>query len=248
MGPACQGGTEDSRSRSSSTPSSILHPPGSSAPPLERQGRAATHMIQPTMPAKLGSGSVSTTSNTPSGSSRRGPVYSGMKSVECTRQRCRQAEEGAAASEEWAAWGQGRRPRCTLQRRHQAAQQVAAAGGVRRTCASAARRYTCWSYRCTLWLISGSPLVNTRPTAKAWAAHETSAPTRHHSGKHAAAAWESCTRNSSVLLLEGEQGRRVLGQEEPAPTWRAVGWHHSDPRTRAHLGGLGRIGGELVLA
>lgn len=47
-----------------------------------------THMIHPTMPAKLGSGSVSTTSNTPKQVSRRAVAYSGMKSVECTRQRC----------------------------------------------------------------------------------------------------------------------------------------------------------------
>lgn len=45
-------------------------------------------MIQPTMPAKLTSGSVSTTSNTPRHASRAALAYSGMKSVECTRQRC----------------------------------------------------------------------------------------------------------------------------------------------------------------
>jgi hypothetical protein len=44
------------------------------------------------MPAKLTSGSVSTTSNTPRQASRRGEPYSGMKRVECTRQRCKQGE------------------------------------------------------------------------------------------------------------------------------------------------------------
>lgn len=80
----------------------------------------STHMIQPTMPAKLTSGSVSTTSNTP----RQAPLrcrllYSGMKSVECTRQRCKQEQSGGGGEALGVALRQGKRrlgtPRCTLQ-------------------------------------------------------------------------------------------------------------------------------------
>lgn len=57
---------------------------------------AGTHIIHPTMPAKLTSGSVSTTSKTPRHASRAALAYSGMKSVECTRQRCAGAATGRA--------------------------------------------------------------------------------------------------------------------------------------------------------